>query len=839
MATQNKLFDSSRFHLPNILWLLGAVYNFLAFFSIPFGVSSGLDPSWTYAISKAFTEKLIFGKDIIFTYGPLGYLIHGAVIQETFWPIFIFRFLVYFVFFAVTLIRILTIKNFIIRLSLGLSILFICLKDLSTDSQILVIFLTLLSFKDLWEIKYAKFLPLCLGAFSGICLLTKFTLGIYLFGSLNLFLLVKLYDSIKSKTKIKESSFALIEALLSAISLAFIFFHPNYYIANFTKISLLFLASVIVAAIAILQRRQKSSTSNNLFLSRISFYFCYFLGLLFLVNNSTLSLIAYLRGSWEISSGYSSAMSLIGSVWELLLGISQLILIIIVLYSIAKKGSLGFAISLAFVMFLSFKHGFVRQDEHIFIFFSLTPILVALSMTQVKRNLKKIFIFTYIYTLLVYLILSPSAILLNIISPQQIARNTTHLLNLNQLKKQIIVDSEVALSPMKLPKELLNLVKNKPIDIVHWEISLVAANNLNWKPRPIFQSYSAYTNFLDAKNSQSLLSFPRDYIIYHFNSIDGKHPFFDEPETFFNIFCNYKLSDQIPKLISQNNYHFMLLEKRSSNICSQNVPSQNVLIPWNTSYGLDANDGFLIRAAIRIDYSILGKIYKTLFRSPPVMMSVTNMHGETSLYRIIPENANQGLLVSHLPSNDNEALSFFKGQLPNRIKSLSFFTVNPILYKSKIGVRLISVESLDQSLKQETWIDFSQLKNIKFLQPQIGVSGFLDTKNKNNRIKSFKRGAKTINLGGWAFRQSEDGKETWVLITYGSDNKPLAMTKTSFPRPDVAEYFNNSKYTMSGWSVAIGSQDMPQGVHKITAWVYDPDDNVATPIDGIYQIEIK
>ncbi|AEE13958.1 hypothetical protein Thena_0311 [Thermodesulfobium narugense DSM 14796] len=39
---------------------------------VPFG--SGLDPSWQFAMNYAFEHRLIFGKDIIFTYGPLGFL---------------------------------------------------------------------------------------------------------------------------------------------------------------------------------------------------------------------------------------------------------------------------------------------------------------------------------------------------------------------------------------------------------------------------------------------------------------------------------------------------------------------------------------------------------------------------------------------------------------------------------------------------------------------------------------------------------------------------------------------------------------------------------------------
>jgi len=34
--------------------------------------TSGLDPSWTYALNEAVARHLVFGRDLIFTFGPFG-----------------------------------------------------------------------------------------------------------------------------------------------------------------------------------------------------------------------------------------------------------------------------------------------------------------------------------------------------------------------------------------------------------------------------------------------------------------------------------------------------------------------------------------------------------------------------------------------------------------------------------------------------------------------------------------------------------------------------------------------------------------------------------------------
>src|SRR3954469_22853519 len=53
-----------------IIFLLFIAFPFL-FVKVP---GTGLDPSWNIAIHLALKYDLVFGKDFVFTYGPLGFL---------------------------------------------------------------------------------------------------------------------------------------------------------------------------------------------------------------------------------------------------------------------------------------------------------------------------------------------------------------------------------------------------------------------------------------------------------------------------------------------------------------------------------------------------------------------------------------------------------------------------------------------------------------------------------------------------------------------------------------------------------------------------------------------
>ena len=113
---------------------------------------------------------------------------------------------------------------------------------------------------------------------------------------------------------------------------------------------------------------------------------------------------------------------------------------------------------------------------------------------------------------------------------------------------------------------------------------------------------------------------------------------------------------------------------------------------WNQIEALENNNNSLIKAEIKIKYSLWGKFYKTIFRTPPVMVNVKYKDNSERKYRIIPENANNGVIFSHLPRDNQEALLFLSGEKNAQVKLFSFFNQNNSLYKSDIEINLFSYE---------------------------------------------------------------------------------------------------------------------------------------------------
>jgi hypothetical protein len=684
------------------------LFIFFAFLPQPFSIGTSLDPGWSYAISQAVEQKLLFGKDIVFTYGPLGYLIAGASLEGNFLQIILFRWLVYLLLFIVSIIRILTMKNSIHRLLLVFTILFALITGtpyvgvgMSTDYQILFIYLLILSFNNIFQ-KYPRLIPLFVGAVSGFCILTKFSLGIYIFGSFLLFLLINFLKGIKTKseTEIINNIFAITNLVLATLSVAWIFLIPNNFLTNLNSIILKLSFSCIAGIFGwFLSNRvnQKYVQTHSNLLPWLIFYCVYSLLIVHAIfDDSSVSLINYFKNSLEMSSGYSSAMSVVGNQFTLVLAILEYIIILIFLFLILQEGYLNLSLSLLFILFICFKHGFVRQDGHVVVFAITIPLIALLCLLKIKkyRNLK-ISYFFYCFILIASIFIAGSGLSPVVQGRKLLLNNVIHnivsISDLNGLKTEIIRKSKLDLVDLHLPNYVKKLVNKKTIDIIPWDISLVPANNLNWVPRPVFQSYSAYTNKLDNLNFESMSKSPRDYIFYNFQSIDGRHPFFDEPKTFFYIFCNYQPSVDAPDFINTPALkNIVLLEKRKLSRCLPDSFSKKSSISWNTPYSTETVSESIIRAKVKFQYSFIGKIYKTIFRSPPVMMKINYVNGFHNTYRIIPENSENGVIVNYLPKDDNEALSFLRGKLLAQVQSFSFQTSNSLLYAPKIELSFSS-----------------------------------------------------------------------------------------------------------------------------------------------------
>lgn len=102
----------------------------------------------------------------------------------------------------------------------------------------------------------------------------------------------------------------------------------------------------------------------------------------------------------------------------------------------------------------------------------------------------------------------------------------------------------------QLEPETLKLLRGHTVAIEPWEIGVAWAYHLDWEPLPVFQNYSAYTERLDEINSEALASpggperILREnvgavYPEFPTRGIDGRFPGWDPPEQARTALCHF------------------------------------------------------------------------------------------------------------------------------------------------------------------------------------------------------------------------------------------------------------------------------------------------------------
>ena len=839
-------FVSKRSLLSASSWFVAHCILLLIFLPRLSGASPGLDASWSYGISYASTQKLVYGKDIIFTYGPFGYLINGAVLNDIFYPIFLFRLFVHTLFISLLYLNIFYTKSLIQKLLVfGTAIFFYTLGGW-VEYEIVLSTLLIVKNSSIISQKHFRKLSLLLGVVTGLMLLTKFTVGVSVCSIFLCSIVSDLYQGNRKNSNSKKILFSVLDFLFS-ITVTIAFFVSSdkvrILICFFTYLPLSFLLKNLIRKGNLLNRQSRlgyvllldktepeNILSNNILLQNLQqvLYLIIFVGSLTIIY----PLISdYLKGCLEISSGYSSAMVIIGSKRDLLCAAILTIPAIYIFFSSFRRQHASLLVSSIFIIFITFKHGFVRADGHVYLYFAVIPFILSsyvatLNISDIGVKKLRIYILTILLsTIFLYInnTIPINQIVLNNLSPSTLKSDILLRLQPEKYKLSLIENSKIQLLKIKFPSEVRRVIGDSPIDIVPSEISLVAANDLNWRPRPVFQSYSAYTKYLDNANFNSLSRGDRKYLIYSFSSIDGRNPFFDEPRTFFYILCHYKL---LLNFKNPNGDNYALLEKREQNSCISNFAEEKDYVAWDMPIKLNSRIDKIINIKFNFKHSLLGKFSKVLFRSSPVELRVVYSDGTINYYRMVQDSASNGILVSHLARNEQEAFLLFKDSISSKVESFSIHTEDSFMYEKNIEIETTSSEFISVKSTQE-FRNLEDLNNIKFLSDaSTRFSGHIDSaiSQKYNR---------KIKLSGWAINKDEKAAfPIQILITGGAQRKLLGFIQTDRKRSDVANHFHREKYMFSGWAGDFDGNRIYPREKEISLWAFDASSNSAFLLDN-------
>ncbi len=592
-------------------------------------VRIGIDPSWKIALGLANLNGLVFGRDIVFTYGPLHFLITKVGVLYSYkWIIATFEFV-----------------------TIGLVVYII--------SQV--------SQRESHRLKWLFLLVFCFLISDVSC--EYYLLLIFLFAVYQVLVL-------------KNYKYLYFILLISVLTF---FVKINYGFVNFLIMFMVFVSVSII---------DYKKTPIILFLT-----FCYFVSVFVLSILLRVDMRGYLLSGIRFIDDYNDAMMLPFSISDPVDWVGVFILCIfcfLILVNIKfflKKENILVSIIYCFYYFLLFKNGFVRIDTHIFVFIFNTLIFYLLLYIW-NKDLKYFWTSTFVtmalgFTSLVLGFLNFFYFHENSIFHVKHFKEKVFFWNygmdlIGDLKYKGSFDDKNN-EQIKLDVSQLSRIANNSVDILPMNIGLLYRNKLNYAPRPVIQSYAAYSLGLDSLNYKKYISSEAPHFLLFLNeSIDKRMPFWDESITKRGISEKYELIES--SLNPDSSY--LLFEKRDGLVNTEEIQLSKFLDKINNWIDVP-KDMDNIYLYVDVKYSLSGKLMRLLFHAPILEVEFSSQDGTVEKFRCISKILSTGVLINKLIMSNRDVYNFYSGKHSKLRQIRKFRILGEFGFDEKIRCRFV------------------------------------------------------------------------------------------------------------------------------------------------------
>jgi hypothetical protein len=192
------------------------------------------------------------------------------------------------------------------------------------------------------------------------------------------------------------------------------------------------------------------------------------------------------------------------------------------------------------------------------------------------------------------------------------------------------------------------------VDVYPYDQACLISRGLEWKPRPVFQSYSAYTPALLLKNANHLEGAAASQtLLFKVEPIDGRYPALEDGLSWGAMLGAYDLAG------SQNNY--AVLTKRKQPLRSEFT----LAATGRASLGEEVpikDSGFPLFAEIDVQHSSVGALADLAFKVPQLRIAVTLLDGSVKEFRFVPGMARTKFLLSPLINTTSDFVALANGK---------------------------------------------------------------------------------------------------------------------------------------------------------------------------------
>ena len=346
--------------------------------------------------------------------------------------------------------------------------------------------------------------------------------------------------------------------------------------------------------------------------------------------------MVYLRASRELASGYAIAMSVPGSRMEVFYSVAAFALVLAAFAAIALRGHKTvsfFGFLLAAPLILELRHGLVRQDaSHVTQFFCFAGLALALLALAISLESRAVEIAAVVVACTFSVLWWQTTTAQNFPHTAAVltGENTPRLLS-DVLHPQALISSlrnaaRQNAAEFGLDPALRQIVGQQSIAFLSLLYSNALGEDLNLTLLPCLQNYSAYTPYLDGLNSDLIASRGPQFLAFELLAIDDRHAWTEAPATWDAVYRWYDtraVGDRyllLQRRAQPRFDHFELVESRSVGFDEViPIPKSDRPVFWTIHCSL--------RPA--------GKLRQLLFRVPEVTMTLGLESGRTRIFRAV------------------------------------------------------------------------------------------------------------------------------------------------------------------------------------------------------------
>ncbi len=509
-----------------------------------------------------------------------------------------------------------------------------------------------------------------------------------------------------------------------------------------------------------------------------------------------------------VAVGYTDAMSLVGDpheIWAFLGGATLLLASQVV----PRRAPISLISASVVVLFVGFKAGFVRHDGHAVIAastLSFLGLLIWLHRGNVASG------FGLVASLVAWLAISANY---QSIEPGAIWSQLTNALDstsreiVQQVHDPDAFRRNFDTSKIDLAKAAELPPTSGSVDLYPNSQAILLASNRLYDPRPVMQSYSAYSSQLAFLNADHLAgSHAPETIFFGLDPIDGHYPAMEDGPSWPALLGQYRF-----RAFSRA---YAVLDRVEGAQASTMDPPR--LIGFR-SFGeaiAVPHDSPFVWARMQFHPSLLGRVVSVLFKLPLITIAVATADGQIKTFRLVSGMADAGFLLSPtvvsardfvaLRSTDTDALAGQRvtsivvhqeggADLWGKNFDLQFaaLRVQPDPRVDDLIMGHLDIGPAIDGLPESGQCMIDSVDGMPAATSPIGVTG------------------RSISVTGWGLastaRGGLDGGNLRIALTQADGPTAYARAERQ-ERPDVDAYFRLSKPTRAGFTARVNLSDI-------------------------------